>query len=190
MGNYEYNWEIFINVEGQSMNKIHKVIFNKSTQTMVAVSEFAKVKTALATAMLLAGTGSVFAASVAISQNDANGNAVKGNATTSADLAVAIGNEANAKGKKGVAIGNKAVAGTTGTAIGDEATANGEGSMALGSFAFVKSTWVKSFGFFCFCKIYLGKNSGKWGFLNCHWWWSSSKWKECNSHWCRCKNRW
>ncbi len=141
------------------MNKIYKVIWCKATQTMVAVSEFAKSKgknssrlgggssprfklAKLSVVLMLTLSGQAVAGSVAVGRNEnsyATGNAERGNASAAAD-AVAVGDGAKASQKGGVAIGKSAKAGdasnsasTFAIAVGVNSFAKTNQSIAIGS---------------------------------------------------------
>ncbi|MDP8170368.1 YadA-like family protein [Pasteurella skyensis] len=129
------------------MNKVFKVIWCKTTQTMIVVSELAKsgrrksgktqnidvkvsssnvfTKTALVTAMLLAGVNSAYAAC------STNNSITCGTNASASDNGVAIGDNAQAS-SSGLAVGNGAQASSSGLAVGNGAKA-GEQGLAVGS---------------------------------------------------------
>lgn len=125
------------------MNKIFKVIWNRRTQSWVAVPEVTKAqgKTKSSTVMLVAALltagavalgGGQASANITIQdgQNLGTGNAT---ATGSGYSNIAIGWGANTSAVQGIAIGNEAKAtGRMSTAISSGATASGAGSIAIG----------------------------------------------------------
>ncbi|WP_172460857.1 YadA-like family protein [Veillonella atypica] len=128
------------------MNKIFKVIWSKSKQCYVVVSELAKNTTgkkkivvASILAAMVAGqamqveaafgkiTGSTGTGSLAIS--GAGGNY----ATASTDDAIAVGQDASATGRGGIAVGRKSNAVHNALSIGWIASATTQGAIAIGS---------------------------------------------------------
>ncbi len=150
--------ELWIAIKDYQMNKIFKVIFNKTTQRFVVVSELGKctnrnksqilIKTPssltqishfIFTFTLAASIQSAMADSVAISQNQmvawANSGdaAVKGNAVASGENSVAVGNNSRSGGIVSVAVGSLANSSGYGSvSIGNASHSKGAYSTALG----------------------------------------------------------
>ncbi len=134
------------------MNKIFKVIWSKTKNSYVVVSEIAKHKgkcssalnKRLVAAFLAAGTvmsvaGSVWAESVALPA---------GSATATGANAVAIGASASASGDKATAIGYKAKAKGEGSfAFGEGAVSEGTGTVAFTGGNESYGTYSMSWGF-------------------------------------------
>lgn len=134
------------------MNKIFRVIYNRATQSWVAVSELTKahkkqssssakksasgssanlIKSSAIALSLLSGSAAYAAAETA-----ANGliqiNS-KGMATATSSDSIAIGKDSKATGNDGIALGNQAKAENKNTvAIGRESKASGDSNIALG----------------------------------------------------------
>ena len=138
--------ERLVSKKEAKMNKIFKVIWSKSKQCYVVVSELAKNTTgkkkivvASILAALMAGqamqveaangkiTGSTGTGSLAIS--GAGGNY----ATASTDDAIAVGQDASATGRGGIAVGRKSNAVHNALSIGWIASAKNTGAIAIGS---------------------------------------------------------
>ena len=141
------------------MNKIFKVIWSKSKQCYVVVSEIAKNTTGkkkivvagiLASLMMqplatmdVAATGS-FAGSSKKGTIAINGTS-SGGANATEENAIAIGQNSNATGRGGISLGNDTAATWNAFAAGWNAKANGKGSIALGQ-ATAKSENSIAFG--------------------------------------------
>lgn len=135
------------------MNHIYKVIFNKATGTFMAVAEYAKSHSTggscatgqvgsactlsfariAALAVLVIGAtlnGSAYAQQTHIEIGQSGGG--KGTARATGDRAIALGENANARGGQAIAIGssNKTVNGSSLDKIGTDAT--GQESIAIG----------------------------------------------------------
>lgn len=135
------------------MNHIYKVIFNKATGTFMAVAEYAKSHSTggscatgqvgsactlsfariAALAVLVIGAtlnGSAYAQQTHIEIGQSGGG--KGSARATGDRAIALGENANARGGQAIAIGssNKTVNGSSLDKIGTDAT--GQESIAIG----------------------------------------------------------
>lgn len=135
------------------MNHIYKVIFNKATGTFMAVAEYAKSHSTggscatgqvgsvctlsfariAALAVLVIGatlSGSAYAQQTHIEIGQSGGG--KGTARATGDRAIALGENANARGGQAIAIGssNKTVNGSSLDKIGTDAT--GQESIAIG----------------------------------------------------------
>ena len=138
--------ERLVSEKEAKMNKIFKVIWSKSKQCYVVVSELAKNTTgkkkivvASILAAMVAGqamqveaangkiTGSTGTGSLAIS--GAGGNY----ATASTDDAIAVGQDASATGRGGIAVGRKSNAVHNALSIGWIASAKNTGAIAIGS---------------------------------------------------------
>ncbi|SUP05652.1 Hep_Hag [Veillonella atypica] len=138
--------ERLVSEKEAKMNKIFKVIWSKSKQCYVVVSELAKNTTgkkkivvASILAAMVAGqamqveaafgkiTGSTGTGSLAIS--GAGGNY----ATASTDDAIAVGQDASATGRGGIAVGRKSNAVHNALSIGWIASATTQGAIAIGS---------------------------------------------------------
>ena len=138
--------ERLVSKKEAKMNKIFKVIWSKSKQCYVVVSELAKNTTgkkkivvASILAAMVAGqamqveaafgkiTGSTGTGSLAIS--GAGGNY----ATASTDDAIAVGQDASATGRGGIAVGRKSNAVHNALSIGWIASATTQGAIAIGS---------------------------------------------------------
>ena len=138
--------ERLVSEKEAKMNKIFKVIWSKSKQCYVVVSEMAKNTTgkkkivvASILAAMIAGqamqveaaagkiTGSTGTGSLAIS--GAGGNY----ATASTDDAIAVGQDASATGRGGIAVGRKSNAVHNALSIGWIASATTKGAIAIGS---------------------------------------------------------
>ena len=128
------------------MNKIFKVIWSKSKQCYVVVSELAKNTTgkkkivvASILATLMAGqVMQVEAAYGKIASSNGTGSlAISGaggtGATASTDDAIAVGQEASATGRGGIAVGRKSNAVHNALSIGWIASATTKGAIAIGS---------------------------------------------------------
>ena len=128
------------------MNKIFKVIWSKSKQCYVVVSEMAKNTTgkkkivvASILATLMAGqVMQVEAAYGKIASSNGTGSlAISGaggtGATASTDDAIAVGQEASATGRGGIAVGRKSNAVHNALSIGWIASATTKGAIAIGS---------------------------------------------------------
>ncbi len=143
------------------MNKIYKVVYCKATQTMVAVSEFAKahgkggsvsvnkkklhmpfsgqLKMLSVAVLLVIGGQSALAGSIAIGENSdvaAIGGkdvAKKGSADASGNDSVSIGDNASATKDRAVALGTSAEAGHDSVVVGNKASATKDQSVAIGS---------------------------------------------------------
>ncbi len=156
------------------MNKVYKVIFCKSTQTFVAVSEFAKgqgksnartvnksrmgnfTKTAMAMAMLFAGQ-QAFAVNVEGENIIATGKVLVGSGNTAGTGGVAVGS-GNVVGLRGLAVGqnnkikNNKYKGKNGVALGEGNTvaewsqAMGYETEALAQVSTAIGTWAKATG--------------------------------------------
>lgn len=134
------------------MNKIFRVIYNRATQSWVAVSELtkahkkqssssAKKSASGSSANLIKSSAialSLLSGSAAYAADAASGliqiNSTKGTtaAATGSD-SIAIGKDSKATGNDGIALGNQAKAENKNTvAIGRESKASGESSIALG----------------------------------------------------------
>ncbi len=126
------------------MNKIFKVIWSKSKQCYVVVSELAKNTTgkkkivvASILAALVAGQAmQVDAYGKFTGTTDGTGIAISGTsgtpATSTEDNAIAIGQASQATGRGGVALGNKSEAKTSSVAVGYNAKAKANNTVAVG----------------------------------------------------------
>lgn len=144
------------------MNKIFKVIWNRRTQSWVAVPEVTKAQgktksstVMLVAALLTAGTvalGGGFASAAVqigdgISQNGGT-NTAGGQASASGSSAVAIGWGATAPATQGIAIGNDAKANSQmSVAISSSANATGDNSIAIGNKSTANGTSSIAFGY-------------------------------------------
>lgn len=135
------------------MNKIFRVIYNRATQSWVAVSELTKahkkqssssakksasgssanlIKSSAIALSLLSGSAAYAAAETAAS-GLIQINSSKGMATATGNDSIAIGKDSKATGNDGIALGNQAKAENKNTvAIGRESKASGESNIALG----------------------------------------------------------
>ncbi len=133
------------------MNKIFRVIYNRATQSWVAVSELTKahkkqssssakksasgssanlIKSSAIALSLLSGSAAYAAETAANGLIQINS---KGMATATSSDSIAIGKDSKATGNDGIALGNQAKAENKNTvAIGRESKASGESSIALG----------------------------------------------------------
>lgn len=134
------------------MNKIFRVIYNRATQSWVAVSELTKAhkKTKLIECQKSASGSSanlIKSSAIALSllsgsaayaaETAANGliqiNSSKGMAAATGSDSIAIGKDSKATGNDGIALGNQAKAENKNTvAIGRESKASGDSNIALG----------------------------------------------------------
>ena len=111
------------------MNKLFKVIWSKSKQCYIVVSEVAK-NTSGKKKIIVA---SVLAA-LTVSAQVATVEAAIQEGTTSGGASVALANSATASGSGAVAVGDKASASTTNAlAVGTSTQSTGDGSVAVGS---------------------------------------------------------
>lgn len=133
------------------MNKIFRVIYNRATQSWVAVSELTKahkkqssssakksvsgssanlIKSSAIALSLLSGSAAYAAETAANGLIQINS---KGMATATSSDSIAIGKDSKATGNDGIALGNQAKAENKNTvAIGRESKASGESGIALG----------------------------------------------------------
>ncbi len=112
-----------------SMNKLFKVIWSKSKQCYIVVSEVAKNTTGKKKIIV----ASVLAA-LTVSAQVATVEAAIQEGTTSGGASVALANSATASGSGAVAVGNNASASTTNAlAVGTSTQSTGDGSVAVGS---------------------------------------------------------
>ena len=138
--------ERLVSEKEAKMNKIFKVIWSKSKQCYVVVSELAKNTTgkkkivvASILAALMAGQAmQVEAAYGKITSSNGTGSlAISGaggtGATASTDDAIAVGQEASATGRGGIAVGRKSNAVHNALSIGWIASATTKGAIAIGS---------------------------------------------------------
>ena len=126
------------------MNKIYKVLWSKTRNCYVVVSEFAKrsgkcssslnkkiIAAFLAAGAVMSVTGSAWADSVESDFFKATGDT---EATASTTKSVAAGNAANAEGTYSVAVGNAAnSAGVASVAIGTDSVATNNSAIAIGN---------------------------------------------------------
>ena len=133
------------------MNKIFKVIWSKSKQCYIVVSEIAKNKTGKKK-IVVAG---IFAA-LAMMGNIANVEASIPEGTTSDPLGLAIGALSKSESNQSIAIGYKSEAkgtnasgggGDPGTAVGAGANATAAGTSAFGLSAKASGTYATAIGF-------------------------------------------
>ena len=111
------------------MNKLFKVIWSKSKQCYIVVSEVAKNTTGKKKIVV----ASVLAA-LTVSAQVATVEAAIQEGTTSGGASVALANSATASGSGAVAVGNNASASTTNAlAVGTSTQSTGDGSVAVGS---------------------------------------------------------
>ncbi|WP_164727467.1 YadA-like family protein [Veillonella sp. VA142] len=111
------------------MNKLFKVIWSKSKQCYIVVSEVAKNTTGKKKIIV----ASVLAA-LTVSAQVATVEAAIQEGTTSGGASVALANSATASGSGAVAVGNNASASTTNAlAVGTSTQSTGDGSVAVGS---------------------------------------------------------
>lgn len=111
------------------MNKLFKVIWSKSKQCYIVVSEVAKNTTGKKKIIV----ASVLAA-LTVSAQVATVEAAIQEGTTSGGASVALANSATASGSGAVAVGDKASASTTNAlAVGTSTSSTGDGSVAVGS---------------------------------------------------------
>ena len=112
-----------------SMNKLFKVIWSKSKQCYIVVSEVAKNTTGKKKIIV----ASVLAA-LTVSAQVSTVEAAIQEGTTSGGASVALANSATASGSGAVAVGDKASASTTNAlAVGTSTQSTGDGSVAVGS---------------------------------------------------------
>lgn len=133
------------------MNKIFRVIYNRATQSWVAVSELTKahkkqssssakksvsgssanlIKSSAIALSLLSGSAAYAAETAANGLIQINS---KGMATATSSDSIAIGKDSKATGNDGIALGNQAKAENKNTvAIGRESKASGDSNIALG----------------------------------------------------------
>ena len=136
--------ERLVSEKEAKMNKIFKVIWSKSKQCYVVVSELAKNTTgkkkivvASILAALVAGQAmQVDAYGKFTGTTDGTGIAISGTsgtpATSTEDNAIAIGQASQATGRGGVALGNKSEAKTSSVAVGYNAKAKANNTVAVG----------------------------------------------------------
>ena len=111
------------------MNKLFKVIWSKSKQCYIVVSEVAKNTTGKKKIIV----ASVLAA-LTVSAQVSTVEAAIQEGTTSGGASVALANSATASGSGAVAVGDKASASTTNAlAVGTSTQSTGDGSVAVGS---------------------------------------------------------
>lgn len=111
------------------MNKLFKVIWSKSKQCYIVVSEVAKNTTGKKKIVV----ASVLAA-LTVSAQVSTVEAAIQEGTTSGGASVALANSATASGSGAVAVGDKASASTTNAlAVGTSTSSTGDGSVAVGS---------------------------------------------------------
>ena len=111
------------------MNKLFKVIWSKSKQCYIVVSEVAKNTTGKKKVVV----ASVLAA-LTVSAQVTTVEAAIQEGTTSGGASVALANSATASGSGAVAVGDKASASTTNAlAVGTSTSSTGDGSVAVGS---------------------------------------------------------
>ena len=128
------------------MNKIFKVIWSKSKQCYIVVSEMAKNKSgkkkiivaSILAAMVAGQAMQVDAAVGKITNSNGTGSlAISGaggtSATASTDDAIAVGQDASATGRGGIAVGRKSNAVHNALSIGWIASAKTKGAIAIGS---------------------------------------------------------
>lgn len=133
------------------MNKIFRVIYNRATQSWVAVSELTKAhkkQSSSSAKKSASGSSANLIKSSAIALSLLSGSAAyavetaangliqinsKGMATATSSDSIAIGKDSKATGNDGIALGNQAKAENKNTvAIGRESKASGESGIALG----------------------------------------------------------
>ena len=160
------------------MNKIFKVVWSKSKQCYVVVSEMAKnnsgKKKVLASvlaglAMVGAGVGQTDAANYTAGGGatgaDASisiGGGYSGpNTRADSDFSIAIGDNAHAVGKASIAQGYKAeTQGTYSVAIGNMTKAKNNQATAVGSGATATGEWASAFGYEASSNAYYGTAIG------------------------------
>ena len=128
------------------MNKIFKVIWSKSKQCYVVVSEMAKNTTGKKKIVVAGILASLMMQPLAIMDVDATASfgfsnkkgsvSINGHATSNASAteenAIAIGQNSNASGRGGISLGNDTAATWNAFAAGWNAKATGKGAIALG----------------------------------------------------------
>ena len=160
------------------MNKIFKVVWSKTKECYVVVSEVAKnnsgKKKILASvlaglAMIGAGTGQTYAANYTAgggaSGADASisiGGGYSGpNTRADSDFSIAIGDNAHSVGKASIAQGYKAeTQGTYSVAIGNMTKAKNNQATAVGSGATATGEWASAFGYEASSNAYYGTAIG------------------------------
>ena len=138
--------ERLVSKKEAKMNKIFKVIWSKSKQCYVVVSELAKNTTgkkkiivaSILAAMVAGQAMQVEAAYGKISSSNGTGSlAISGaggsSATASTDDAIAVGQDASATGRGGIAVGRKSNAVHNALSLGWIASAKNTGAIAIGS---------------------------------------------------------
>ena len=138
--------ERLVSKKEAKMNKIFKVIWSKSKQCYVVVSEMAKNTTgkkkiivaSIFAAMVAGQAMQVEAAYGKIANSTGTGSlAISGaggtGATASTDDAIAVGQDASATGRGGIAVGRKSNAVHNALSIGWIASAKTKGAIAIGS---------------------------------------------------------
>ena len=162
--NKDYNCVFFQRGFIDSMNKIFKVVWSKTKECYVVVSEVAKnnsgkkkVLASVLAALAVVGAGAtqVDAASFGAGGGNAAGNAsvsIGGgysgpNTAAKSDFAIAIGDNASATGKSAISMGYKsATNGQVSIAIGEETKVNDSEGTAVGAGAIVEKRFGAAFG--------------------------------------------